>query len=336
MSIGALEASMARTSVHEPTATWRLPLHRFGAVIKGSRNNSETKEKDEIKPLLELDQAKSALDRMLSPTSYGHYTKALWSQIEGVTSDERNAWAWRNSPNVRFRPGPIVDFPKVEIPWTFDGTSYVISASLCVTICLFEDRSKIWFRFLLKHTENTAAENIRKPLGETLLRAFRETTESWTAVLLGKVLEQYREDILAARGDENASRGDLDLSIMHMVQFLAVDSEIDDFDELALDAAKGETLAEIERTSEADGAAKELRRLLEIFAPEKNTADAELFEHTTSRGRTGVFAFVPQGKRAVYIGLGALAPGESFDAEAQNCGALQASAEMAFALGRLF
>lgn len=95
---------------------------------------------------------------------------------------------------ARYAPGLIIDFPQHET--TIDGLH--VRERTCITICQFEDASKIWTRLLLRGAE-------RKPADEERTRRFFEVANTVSQRVIEEVRAVYerhfREQPSAARAD---------------------------------------------------------------------------------------------------------------------------------------
>jgi hypothetical protein len=308
-------------SVPEAAGSLRLPMHRIGVILTTRENT-----KDAAGDLaLGLDRAEHVRNAILNE-SLPEYTEKLLESLQSAHEEIQSITSSVEALSVRFKPGPIIDFPSFSIEWAHNGVFYTVLARVCLTVCLYESRSKIWLRFLNSYVNGKASPGLEpfKEATKEHLQAFREATERWAATILNTMIPIYERNIQAAFGPQPK----ITLSIKHIVQFLAVDEGFEAVARLAHDvSANGGRLAR------CDAGWREFDWLLEAFSPSGNRLDLSLIEHVTERGRSGVFALIEEGPRAVYVGVGALAPGEMLESLS---GAIQVTAEIAFMFAKHF
>lgn len=333
-----LQARSAGNAVQ--SVSWRLPHHRIGTVLSGTER-SDGGPSRELR--LDVSQAEAVCKRILDESNRAYSADVLDVLGKMATVDATSfgltdvSFSAGDHPVLSFGPGQIIDFPRIWLNSTLLGW---IEARVCMTICLFDSRSKFWIRYIAHRSE------LDQRVAEEYLPRFQDITQRWTASILNHLIKAYQADL------ETVTGSTIELRIRNIVQFFGVDTSAADIDELAERIRFGEKIYP-PRIPTAAGA--ELLLLTKMVAPQRQRLASdhslETVSHTTSRGRTGVFVRLDDANALSYLGLGALAPDEIVAMEAQKLppaadpnvgrdqrlsGTLQVTAEMANMIARHF
>lgn len=338
-----LEVEARKLESSAVSVSWRLPHHRIGTVLSGLErpHNGPSRELR-----LDVSQAELVCKRVLGD-SYGAYSADVGRVLQkhsdandpvSKVSDIRSAK--NEGPTLSFGPGQIIDFPRIWLKSTALGW---VEARLCMTVCLFESRSKFWVRFVAHRAE------LDRDAAEDFLPRFRDVTREWTVSILNHLVDAYQSDLQSVTGS------DVELKVRNIVQFFGIDTAAADIDTLADHVRFGEKLYIGHPSTAAGTELLLLAKIMEASAKSAGGGGDEFIvpiAHTTSRGRTGVFVRLNDEKSLSYIGIGALAPDEVLLFEAQRqfsnsvnpeigrelrtSGMLQVTAEMANMIARNF
>lgn len=311
----------------QPGTSWRIPHHRIGAILQASEAE------DGLDPLsLGVEGSAKVSNRILDRARFDQYTKELYGAVAERLNMELRLVP--EAPTLSFGPGRIIDFPRF---WLKSAEVGWMQCRVCMTICLHESQSKVWVRFL---AHRDAFSEVQAP---EVLNNFLAETEKLTGHILNGLVPLYRNDMRAATDVATA-----DVGIKHIIQFIAVDTDARDLDDFA-DVVR---FASARTALNAPGqSAREFKAMLRLIAPDiVQQGPPRLLQHTTSRGRTGVFAQFQNGPRIVHVGIGGLAEDEhkarqgqafgvahvdpTLDQSERLSGSLQVTAELANQIAR--